>query len=430
MLPFKEIFTEGKSVLILGFGKEGHSTFSFLSKHFPECKVGIADQNIRIADEGINVPLHLGKDYMQAVNDYDLIIKSPGIMLMDIPESTKEKITSQTDLFLRKFGRQTIGITGTKGKSTTVSLIYHLLKSTGRSTILMGNIGLPAFDFLEKIRKDDLIVYELSAHQLEFVHSSPHIAVLLNLFPEHLDFFRTFERYKQAKLNIFRYQQPGDSAYCGDNIPEFAGVCETTADVEKVFSNNLKPQELLQRTGLKGEHNLKNILLTFSVLRCLGIPLEDLPRALSDFHALPHRLEYVGRFGGIDFYNDSISTVPQSTMAAVKSVDHVDTLILGGFDRGLDYTELVDFLMETDIKYFFFLGKAGERMLKLFRTKGSEQSLFPVDDLLAVFQQLQKLPQVSCCLLSPAAASYDQFHNFEHRGGLFKKLAEEFEKNN
>jgi len=426
MLPFKEIFTEGKSVLILGFGKEGHSTFSFLSKHFPECKVGIADQNTRIADEGIDVQLHLGQNYLQAINDYDLIIKSPGIMLGDIPESAKEKITSQTDLFLHEFGRQTVGITGTKGKSTTVSLIYHLLKSTGRSALLMGNIGLPAFDFLEKIRKSDLIVYELSAHQLEFVHSSPHIAVLLNLFPEHLDYFRTFERYKQAKLNIFRYQQPGDSAFCGESIPALVRICETASDMEKAFSEKIKPGELLQRTGLKGEHNLKNILLAFKVVTRLGIPLSVLPAALSHFKTLPHRLEYVGRFGGIDFYNDSISTVPQSTIAAVRSIDHVDTLILGGFDRGLDYTELVDFLSDTDIKYFFFLGKAGEQMLKLFKAKESNQKLYPVDDLAAVFRRLQSLSQISCCLLSPAAASYDQFHNFEHRGDIFKKFAGKF----
>ncbi|HDL19203.1 MAG TPA: UDP-N-acetylmuramoyl-L-alanine--D-glutamate ligase [Bacteroidetes bacterium] len=430
MQQFKKIFSEGKSVLILGFGKEGHSTFSFLSKHFPECKVGIADQNTRIADEEINVPLHLGKDYLQAINDYDLIIKSPGIMLRDIPESTKEKITSQADLFLREFGRQTIGITGTKGKSTTVSLIYHLLKRTGRSALLMGNIGLPAFDFLEKIRKNDLIVYELSAHQLEFVHSSPHIAVLLNLFPEHLDYFGTFERYKKAKLNIFRFQRTKDYVFCGE---EFSGImpsCETPADMEQklktVSGGKFYPGELLKHAGLKGNHNLKNILLAFKVVNRLGIPLSVLPVALSHFKTLPHRLEYVGHFGGIDFYNDSISTVPQSTMAAVKSVGPVDVLILGGFDRGLDYSGLVDFLIGTDIKNFFFLGKAGERMLRLFNARDNNKNLYPVDDLATIFRQLQSLLQVSCCLLSPAAASYDQFHNFEHRGDLFKKLAGEF----
>ncbi len=425
MLPFKEIFTEGKSTLILGFGKEGRSTFSFLSKHFPGCKVGIADQNTQIADEEINTPLHLGKDYLQAINNYDLIIKSPGIILGDIPENTKEKITSQTDLFLHKFGRQTIGVTGTKGKSTTASLIYHLLKNTGKHAVLMGNIGLPAFDFIEKINADDLIVYELSAHQLELVHSSPHIAVLLNIFPEHLDYFGTFERYKRAKLNIFRFQKTGDNAFCGEEIPDMAGHCETA----KSLKNGFRPEDLLLRCGLMGEHNLNNILLAFRVLHCLGIPLTLLPQALTGFNTLPHRLEYVGHFGGVDFYNDSISTVPQSTMAAVKSIPQVDTLILGGFDRGLDYKELVDFLTETEIKNIFFLGKAGERILKLFEATVNHKNLFPVVGLSDIFVQLQELQDVSCCLLSPAAASYDQFHNFEHRGDFFRKLAEKFGKN-
>ncbi|VAW29857.1 UDP-N-acetylmuramoylalanine--D-glutamate ligase, partial [hydrothermal vent metagenome] len=252
MFPFKEVFTEGKSILILGFGKEGRSTFSFLSKHFPGCKVGIADQNTRIADEQINVPLHLGKNYLHALNDYDLIIKSPGIMLRGISKNTKERISSQTDLFLREFGRQTIGVTGTKGKSTTASLIHHLLKNMGKPAVLMGNIGLPAFDFIEKIDADDLIIYELSAHQLEFVHSSPHIAVLLNLFPEHLDYFGTFEKYKQAKMNIFRFQKTGDKAICSEEIPGLAGHCERAEDLRDSF----RPEELLQRCGLIGEHNL------------------------------------------------------------------------------------------------------------------------------------------------------------------------------
>ncbi|HDO06502.1 MAG TPA: UDP-N-acetylmuramoyl-L-alanine--D-glutamate ligase [Bacteroidetes bacterium] len=426
MLPFNEIFSEGKSVLILGFGKEGHSTYHFLSKHFPGCKTAVADRNTALADENLSVPMYLGDDYLQAVKDYDIVMKSPGISPEGIPENLKSKITSQTDLFLQTYGRQTIGVTGTKGKSTTASLIYHLLKNTGKKAVLMGNIGLPAFDFLGKIDADDLIVYELSAHQLEFVHSSPHVAVLVNLFPEHLDHFGTFERYKQAKLNIFRFRQPGDRAFCGDQLEEQTGVCETTTEAEKVFGHSFRPQELLQRTGLRGEHNLKNIYLAFHVLHCLGTSLAVLPEALSGFRTLPHRLEYVGKFGGVDFYNDSISTVPQSTMAAVKSVDSVDALILGGFDRGLDYSGLVGFLIGTDIKNIFFLGKAGERMLKLFNTRKNDKNLYLVNDLAAVFQRLQSLQDVSCCLLSPAAASYDQFHNFEHRGDIFKKLAGEF----
>ncbi len=419
MLPFKEIFTKGKSVLILGFGKEGRSSYDFLQKHFPDCKIGIADRNTAIANAHLPAPLHLGENYLQAMYDYDIVMKSPGILLKDTPESLKARITSQTDLFLRAYGLQTIGVTGTKGKSTTASLICHLLQKTGKKSMLMGNIGLPAFDFIEKIHKGDLIVYELSAHQLEMTHSSPHIAVLLNLFPEHLDYFGSFEKYKQAKLNIFRFQKQGDSAFCGEKILELTNYCETSENLINVF----RREDLLQRSGLKGEHNVKNILLAFNVLHKLGISLEALPHALSGFNALPHRLEHVGNFGGIDFYNDSISTIPQSTIAAVKSIPQVDTLVLGGFDRGVDYTALVDFLVNTKIKNFFFLGKAGARMLQIFQAGDGRRNLIPVKNLQEVFSRLKRLSDTHCCLLSPAAASYDQFHNFEHRGDLFKVLA-------
>jgi len=422
MLPFKKIFTKGKSVLILGFGKEGRSTYGFLKKYFPGCRLGIADRNKALAEENLPVPMYLGRDYLQAVQEYDLIMKSPGVKLWGLPGYVQKKVTSQTDLFLRAFGKQTIGITGTKGKSTTASLIYHLLKNTGKSALLMGNIGLPAFDFIEKLNGNELIVYELSAHQLEIVHRSPHIAVLLNLFPEHLDYFGTFEKYKQAKINIFRFQKPGDSIFCGEQTSGIFSRCKSVQDLKGIFHS----EDLLLRSGLKGEHNLNNILLAFTVLQQIGVPLAKLPMALTGFAPLPHRLEYVGNHGGIDFFNDSISTVPQSTMAAVKSIPKADTIILGGFDRGLDYAELVAFLENTDIKYLFLMGKAGKQMQHIFQLRNSRKNLIPVKDLQEAFSYLKRLPDVSCCLLSPAAASYDQFHNFEHRGDIFKKLATDF----
>ncbi len=423
MLPFEETFKKAKSVLILGFGKEGRATYAFLRKYFPNLQTGIADRNTALAKEPLTASLHLGKDYLKAISGYEIVMKSPGVFLENVQEKEKAKITSQTDLVLQAFSKKIIGITGTKGKSTTASLVYHLLKKTGKHALLMGNIGFPAFNFIEEIEKADWIVYELSAHQLEMVHASPHIAVLLNVFPEHLDYFRTYEQYRKAKMNIFYFQQPGDSAFCGEDIPEATG-CET---IEEEL-NASQPDNLLQLSGLAGEHNLRNIQVAFRVLQKLGTPPEDLPPALAGFQALPHRLEYLGNFGGVSFYNDSISTVPQATIAAVKSIPQVDTLILGGFDRGIDYSELVAFLAKTPIKNFFFLGKAGERMLQLFGHWNTHKNLLLVNSLQDVFAKMVQLPKVSCCLLSPAAASYDQFHNFEHRGDLFKQLAIEYGK--
>ena len=421
MPPFHEIFGHLKSVLILGFGREGRSSYAFLKKHFPHLDVGIADGNGELDVKGIQAELHLGAGYLKALGGYDLILKSPGVRIENVDSDVLKSITSQTGLFLKAYGSQTIGVSGTKGKSTTVSLIYHLLQQAGHKAVLLGNIGLPAFDFIDKITPDTTVVYELSAHQLEMVHHSPHWAVLLNIFPEHLDYFGSYAKYRQAKLNLFRSQKPGDFAFCGEEIKDSKVSCSTPARWDRFRS-----EQLLRISGLRGEHNVKNILLAFKVLESMGVPLEEMPGLLRGFHTLPHRLEFVGTFGGISFYNDSISTVPQSTLAAVKSIPETDTLILGGFDRGLDYKELVAFLMASKVEHFFFLGKAGDRMFELFGRYESRKKLFRVKTLDEIFVVLKDLPEASCCLLSPAAASYDQFHNFEHRGDRFKELAKNF----
>ena len=186
----------GKRILILGFGREGKSTLRFLQKYLPGAVVAVADKN---AMEGVTIS---GEGYLEAMYDYDIVIKTPGISLKDFDTKDVE-ITSQTDLFLGQFHAQTIGITGTKGKSTTTSLIYHLLKSSGHDAILTGNIGIPCFDIMEDIQPESIVVYELSAHQLEYVHNSPRVGVLLKIFEEHLDHFGTFEQYFKAKCNIF-----------------------------------------------------------------------------------------------------------------------------------------------------------------------------------------------------------------------------------
>ncbi|MBE0650783.1 MAG: UDP-N-acetylmuramoyl-L-alanine--D-glutamate ligase [Bacteroidales bacterium] len=426
-------FFEGKrNVLILGFGREGRSMFRFLQKYYPELPVGIADKNGNLNQEkDINASLHVGEDYLKALRDYDLIIKSPGVSIGNQEIDTSKKMTSQTELFLSVYGNQTIGITGTKGKSTTSTLVYHLLKSSGKDTLLLGNVGSPAFDSIEKINDKILIVYELSAHQLEHVHHSPHIAALLNIFPEHLDYFQDFNAYKTAKLNIFKYQVQDDIAVTG--MPTETGrACYTMKsaqeEIEDLLGKDVSGSQLLEMAHLRGQHNLGNILLALRVVQAAGIPAKESYRHLFTFQPLPHRLEHIGEFGGIEFYNDSISTVPQSTMAAISSLGDLDAIILGGFDRGLDYSELVDFLRTSTINYLFFIGKAGIRMFDIFQSQSNNKKLFVVKRLEDVFEILEQTSDIKKCLLSPAAASYDQFTNFEHRGEHFKMLARQFSK--
>ena len=405
----------GKRILVLGFGREGRSTLRFLNKYLPEAEVAVADKNPM---DGVN---HSGEHYLEAMYDYDIVIKTPGISLKDFNTKGVE-VTSQTDLFLSQFHGQTIGVTGTKGKSTTTSLIYHLLKSSGRDAILTGNIGIPCFDVMEDIKPESIVVYELSAHQLEYVHNSPHVGVLLNVFEEHLDHFGSMSRYTMAKLNIMRFMGEDDIAVIHESLLD---------DAWRLFVNNIvfslfDISDCVDESALplKGEHNLLNVKA--ALLACYAYDETDYREwvpYLYTFKPLEHRLEPVGTFNGLTFYNDSISTIPQATIEACKALGRVDFLLLGGFDRGIDYSPLAEYLKEHPVPYLLFTGKAGERMLELM----DGPALYRYHNMEEAFAYIaQKAKAGDVCLLSPAASSYDQYKNFEERGAKFKALARAF----
>ena len=409
----------GKRILVLGFGREGKSTLRFVQKYLPEAVVAVADKN------EMELVQFFGTGYLEAMYDYDIVVKTPGISLKGFDTKGVE-ITSQTDLFLSQFHGQTIGITGTKGKSTTTSLIYHLLKSSGRDAILTGNIGIPCFDIMEDIKPGSIVVYELSAHQLEYVHNSPHVGVLLNVFEEHLDHFGSMSRYRSAKLNIMRYMGEDDTAVVHESLLD---------DAWRLFVNNIvfslfDISEFVDETALplKGEHNLLNVKA--ALLACYafdGSDYRELIPYLYTFTPLEHRLEPVGTFAGVTFYNDSISTIPQAAISACKALGRVDFLLLGGFDRGIDYSPLVDFFMAYPVPHLLFTGKAGERMMNLLEDKAIDADMQSYETMEAAFDYLAiHAKKGDVCLLSPAASSYDQYKNFEERGRKFKDLAKRF----
>lgn len=431
---FSEIerFFRRKRVLILGFGREGRSTLELLKKI--DCTVGIADRNPIHSDEIKNLELYTGENYLESMEKFDLVMKSPGIPLLgEIPQKIKEKITSQTDLLLRFCKNPIIGITGTKGKSTTSSLIYHFLKKAGKDALLVGNIGIPPLECLGELRGNTVIVCEMSCHQLEYVKASPRVGVFLNVFEEHLDHYNSFADYRAAKENIWRYQKPDDLLILAKELLDPAIVSRTvtaspteTADIslhEKslYFLGKEIPFSALP-TRLIGRHNYYNIGIAMCAAREFGCTEEEMKRSLADFCGLPHRLESVGTFGGAEYINDSISTCPSTAIAAVRSFDQVDTIIIGGMDRGIDYGELIDFLNESKIEHVILLPDSGHKIAD--RLDPEKREIYLAKDLADAVDHAKKVTRVRC-LLSPAAASYGFYKNFEERGEHFRKLCAE-----
>ena len=434
MLSVNTIFKRlrGKRILILGFGREGRSSLAFLKKYLPHAIVGIADKNesafkdLNINPDNPATPnnprIYFGDNYFDAVNDYDIVLKTPGISLKDT-DIDLSKITSQTDLFLEEFHNQVIGITGTKGKSTTSSLIYHLLKESGKDAILAGNIGIPIFDIIDQITNKSIIVFELSAHQLQFIHRSPHIGILLNVFEEHLDHFGTFEAYRNAKLNIIKKMGEKDWAVTNDEFSYEADNMMIHSLNYHYYDFGVKWDDI----PLKGEHNRLNVKASLCAIYAFGVPVDEVIPHLYTFKPLEHRQELVGTFNGVTFYNDSISTIPQATIAALQTIKDVSFLLLGGFDREIDYTPLIEYLKKNPIKHILYTGKAGKRMFEMLQSAGYQGDIKNFKDLNEAFEIIKSLSKPGdVCLLSPAAASYDQYKNFEERGRMFKDLASNF----
>ena len=417
-----------RRILIAGYGREGKSSHALLQSLLPSCHPDIATNDQEIF-----------RLLQQASQPYDIIIKSPGIPTMKFEGlCDTDTITSQTDLFLQVYHDQVIGITGTKGKSTTTTLIHHLLDHTygnSRNVILAGNMGIPFFDILDQITPDSLIVAELSCHQLENIHRASHISILLNLFQEHLDHYHDYLDYQMAKMQIMLKQQAEDHCfYCTDSET----LVQRVEELRPHIASTLHPYSLEEArlagidhlpTTLLGEHNVSNIFVARQATALVGVNDSQFTSALATFKGLPHRLELVGTYHGITFYNDSISTIPQATIAAMEALKDVETLILGGYDRGIDYSALISLLSSApeSLHNVVFVGEAGRRIFN-----NLSHAPHGLHDNIRVLQEddyktivawcFQVTSPGRICLLSPAAASYDNFKNFEERGNTFKEL--------
>ena len=436
-------------VLILGYGREGKSTYNLIRTYLKEKKLYIADINNSLLDinpelhEDKNIEFILGDNYLDNLDQFDLIIKSPGINFKNIDYSKiVNKITSQIDLFLRYHPCKTVGITGTKGKSTTSSLIYYVLSNMGKKVLFGGNIGLPVFDKINDVDENTIYVMELSCHQLQFVKSSPNIGVLLNIHEEHLDLYKTYKDYIDAKLNIFKYQKEDDYKIWGldskeayNNFKETNNTYTYSSDSKKVINGILIKEDGLyennnliysssRKRNLLGHHNLYNIAAAILVFKILGLDINKCSDFIDNFKGLEHRMERVGTFNGITFYNDSIATIPLATINCIKSVDNISTIIIGGMDRKIDLSDLINYLNNEDKKIdtCIFLKDTGYIICDALEKLGCVKRLIKVENMKeAVTKAYEYTKEGMACALSPAAASYNTYKNFEERGNDYKR---------
>jgi UDP-N-acetylmuramoylalanine--D-glutamate ligase len=457
-----------KSILVLGLGLEGASALRFLRARFPQARLGAADKNsfeqlsgsvraLLEADPAIE--RRLGPDYLDALGDYDVILKSPGIPVI-LPQYQQavragKLITSPTAIFFANFPGLIVGITGTKGKSTTSSLIAAILLKQFPETLLLGNIGSPALDAFPALldKRDAVVVFELSSHQLEGLRQSPHIAVLLNVVPEHLDYYASFEQYVDAKENIARFQGELDwlvfdadheipqrvaAASRARRVPVSTrapreGGCFVFDDWIACASPGRQPEVVvrLDEIPLLGEFNRINVAAAVAVGRVLGVRTADIAEAVRQFNPLPHRLERVGEFGGITFYNDSISTVPEAAAGALDALaGGVETVLLGGHDRHVGFAVLADTLIQRRVKTLILFPPTGRRIWQAVCDRDSAAASGMRHFFVESMEEAVRLARAhtspgKIVLLSPASPSFGLFRDYRERGDRFKQLVQE-----
>lgn len=445
MIEKIEPWIKGKRILLLGYGREGQSTWNVLRRLGTYEALDIADLKAPAALPEDGTVWHTGPDYQKCMDDYDVVFKSPGIVLERPENEYRCSILSQTEVFFRCFRDQIIGITGTKGKSTVTTLLYHLLKQAGMDALLVGNIGIPALDHMEEVKPDTRIVFELSCHQLEYMTVSPHIGILVNIHEEHLDHYGTMEKYVEAKHHIFKNQRPDDILICNVQCLPEEGTCPSGL-IRAGMDGSGKELDVVQEQDgtwvhfrgksfciptdeikLLGQHNYFDIGVAYGVCSILGMDDQVFARGLKTYEPLPHRLQYIGEREGVKYYDDSISTICDTTIQALKTLKDTDTVLIGGMDRGIDYRELIEYLSDCQVPHIILMEATGKRIYqeihKYYPEFKNRARLILAEHLEDGVKRARQITRPgTSCVLSPAAASYGIFRNFEERGETFSRL--------
>ena len=430
-MHIRELSGKNANICILGFGREGQAALRMVNKYAWDAAMYIADANPQV--QHADFPVINGPAYLEEMDmeHFAFIIKSPGIPPHPLIDKWRAegRLTSGTQLFLdsvKDSGAIVIGITGSKGKSTTSTLIYELLKADNRDVHLVGNIGKPSIEYIDLAKKDTMFVLEMSSYQLMDLTMSPQIAIVTSFFPEHLDYHGSLESYKEAKKHIARFQKAGDRVF-------FNGLSEGATEIaqegrgEKIPFTAAESPIPIAETHLLGQHNLGNITAAYKVARSLDVPHDTCIKVIKAFHGLPHRLQSLGVHHGIEWVDDAISTTPDSTIAALDALgDRVTTIILGGQDRGVPFEELGKRIATSSLKTVILFPGSGPRIKEAIQ-KADATVIFiettSMEEAVTEAKTLVPSPYslVPIVLLSTASPSYGMFKNFEEKGAIFKQ---------
>lgn len=446
---------KNKRVAVIGLGVSNKPLIEYLYNLQAEITVFDNKEEEKIDAEILKqlekyqINKSFGKNYLSKLKGFDIIFKSPSCRA-DLPEIEEEvkngaKLTSEIELVLELSPSTIIGVTGSDGKTTTTSLIYEILKNKYKC-YLGGNIGIPLFTKISEMKPEDIVVLELSSFQLMQMKQSPHIAVVTNVTPNHLDIHKSYEEYIEAKTNIFKNQKEEDLLilnYDNEITREFAKHAngkvilfsskEKLSDgviyhdnIIKVCENDLRRHVIkLKDTNLRGVHNAENICAAIAATSTL-VSVEEQIEAIKSFKGVEHRIEFIKEIDGVKWYNDSIASSPTRTIAGLKSFSEEIVLIAGGYDKHLDYEPIAEPIIDK-VKTLILMGQTSNKILGVVQNKIDEKGIkLPIYKVESLEEAIKKAKENArpgqVVLFSPASASFDMFKNFEERGKKFKEL--------
>lgn len=426
-------------VAIVGFGIEGSSAYTYWHKLGADITICDRDTT-KVVPEG--VATQLGPDYLHTLDQFDVVVRTAGIhpeIILAANPGIEDKITTVIDEFLRVCPtKNVIGVTGTKGKGTTSTLITRMLEASGEHVLWGGNIGVPPLDFITEVTPESWVVLELSSFQLHDVRHSPHIGVCLMVVPEHLNWHQDMDEYILAKAHMFEFQTPTDYAiYFAENdlsrkiaayspglkIPYFTEPGAYVDGDTIVIAGQAICQ--VDELRLLGEHNWQNACAAVTALWQITQNVQAIRSVLTNFSGLEHRIEFVREVNNIKYYDDSFGTTPETAIVAIKAFKEPKVIILGGSSKGVSFDELAQTIYTHNVRHVVLIGETGPAIEAALKPLGYTAISQGGDTMQQMVATAQKAAQPGdILLLSPACASFGLFPNYKERGNQFKAIVE------